>query len=139
MYKTFILSSIIVNGQLQPRFLLAFFGYATLATKTADNERDEEAEESKEKIRDYRHRRGGQLYSSFHDQFMLKFQTLDAVTFHAMFRMSQYAYNILRNLSHCSRACFISFTMAWSVSYVKGSIQRFIQLIVSGGLGEEEI
>ena len=31
------------------------------------------------------------------------------------------------------------FTMAWSVSYVKGSIQRFIQLIVSGGLGEEEI
>ena len=72
------MSSVIVNGQLQPRFLLAFFGYATLATKTADNERDEEAEESKEKIRDYRHRRG-QLYSSFRDQFMIKFKILDAV------------------------------------------------------------
>ena len=104
-----------------------FLGYAALAIITAKSARygdNEEAEERKEKIRDYRHRRV-QLYSSFHDQFMLKFQTLDAVTFHAMFRMSQYAYNLLRNLSHCSRACFISFTMAWSVSYDKGSIQAF--------------
>ena len=91
------MSSVIVNGQLQPRFLLAFFGYATLATKTADNERDEEAEESKEKIRDYRHRRG-QLYSLFRDQFMRKFQMLDAVTFHAIFRMSPYADDLLSNL-----------------------------------------
>ena len=39
---------------------------------------DKEAEESKEKIRYYRHRRG-QLYSSFRDQFMIKYKILDAV------------------------------------------------------------
>ena len=37
-----IVSSIIVNGKLQP-ILLAFLGYAALATITANNERDEEA------------------------------------------------------------------------------------------------
>ena len=76
-----IMSSVIVNGQLQPR-LLAFLGYGALATITANraarDRDDKEAEESKEKIRDYRHRRG-QLYSSFRDQFMIKFKILDAV------------------------------------------------------------
>ena len=83
------MSSIIANGQLQPR-LLAFLGYGALATITANraarDRDDKEAEESKEKIRYYRHRRG-QHYSSFRDQFMLKFQMLDAVTFYAMFQM----------------------------------------------------
>ena len=63
--KVHNVSSVIVNGQLQPR-IDAIFGYAALLdTITAENEREEEAEESKkEKIRNYRHRRG-QLYCFF--------------------------------------------------------------------------
>jgi hypothetical protein len=63
------MSCIIVNGKLQPR-LLAFLGYGALATITANraarDRDDKEAEESKEKIKEYRHRRG-QLCSSFCD------------------------------------------------------------------------
>jgi hypothetical protein len=62
--KVHNVSSVIVNGQLQPR-IVAILGYAALDTITAEHERDEEAEESKkEKIRNYRHRRG-QLYCFF--------------------------------------------------------------------------
>ena len=64
--KVHNVSSVIVNGQLQPR-IDAIFGYAALLdTITAENEREEEEEEEskKEKIRNYRHRRG-QLYCFF--------------------------------------------------------------------------